>query len=301
MPKTTIFDPDSTKTKNANHAAKPKSKLNPANQDYPRKSLPKDVSLLGEGFNYLYKAWYALLENVSKPDNDQTTENPRRVDDLVDLSLAELHCAQLDRKKNSASEEDKLPQRINNYFPPEFLIWRGNYCKIHLLLDHLHSKDRIDEIAKSDEHPGKSVAYIEPTRIADTLMYALALSEFANANEMAASGNINEMVNSIYEASYAQTMSTNKTAKSVLRRQIKAEKSNNGKKGASIRANKFSTVKAYALELASSMDGKSANHIAHKIKDLVMIKARSLNAALSEENAQKTIQKYILAHRNKSL
>ena len=49
------------------------------------------------------------------------------------------------------------------------------------------------------------------------------------------------------------------------------------------------------------MEGKSANYIAHRIKELVMIKARSLNAALSDENAQKTIQKYILAHRNKSL
>jgi len=311
MPKTIIFGSELPGKKDRNAALNAKRKPALDKASHIRKRLPKEVPLLGPGFNYQYKVWYTLLEKVSMSDDDKATENSSRVDDILDLALSELHAAQLRKEiplKEVNNQKIQLIPKVDQqilpdigYFQAERKAWNTNHCRIYMMREYLKSNDRLEKIIDDEEGFGKAVAYIHPDRILEALTYALALAEFANANEMVGKNSINEMIHSIYEATYAQGLSVGTGAISQFKKHIKIQNHNNGKKGASIRATKFEAVKTYALELATSMEGKSANYIAHRIKELVMIKARSLNAALSDENAQKTIQKYILAHRNKSL
>ena len=290
MPKTIIFDPESTSKNNSSIT-----------------SLPIEVPLLGEGFNHLYQSWCKFLGFMVNPIQHDEADFSN-IHDLVNFSLSELSVAE-ENNRNYLIQLNALEKEIERTEGPgpashqirnESNRWGMRYCKVDMLVTHLGQNNRLAEIIESNKLLGKSKIYTEIKLLPDVLMKAIALTELAKANEMANKGKISEMVDSLYEASRAQSISSQNWSYRMSGKDAKAEKSDNGKKGASIRADKFEVIKAYVIELANPLTDESANKIAHKIKDLVMMKARSLNAPLSEENAQKTIQKYILEHRKKS-
>jgi len=266
------------------------------------KPIPRETLLLGERFNRLYKSWYLYLGYLIDPDSETTTDLPD-TDTLIAMALSELKMAKLINDNYfdyqcSYGEEKKA---YGMFTVDEYDRWRVDPCEAHLLLEHLYTKDRLPEIIKANDGLGPSLIYTSPDLLPDALMIALGLAKLADANKIAAQGHIGELADSIYEVTQVQKIVAKSLSKKLSASEMSDIFSINGRRGASVRANKFDAVRSYAIELSSSMEGKSANQIAYKIKDLVMIKARSLNASLSEENAQKTIQKYILAHRNKSL
>jgi hypothetical protein len=290
MPKTIIFDSESTHKNNA-------SKI----------SLPKEVPFLGQGLNHLYTSWYQHLGFLVNPVGHDETDTSN-IDDLVNFALSELSLAELSNK-NFLIQLDTLEREIEGHKGPNSAYrlmhneghrWNMRHCKVEILVRHLDDNNRLEEIIESNKILGKSRLYKEIKLLPDTLIRVIALTELSQANEMVRNGDLNNIGDSLYEFVEAQRISASNTAFKWSERNAREEKSDNGKKGASIRADKFEAVKAYVIELANPFAGQSANKLAHQIKDLVMIRARSLNAPLSQENAQKTIQKYILEHRKQS-
>jgi len=290
MPKTIIFDSESTQ------------------KNKPSKtSLPKEVPFLGAGLNHLYKSSLQLLGFMVDPIGHDETDFSN-INDLVNFALSELSIAELINKnhikkldaleKEIERDEGRNPvyARIRN----EGYRWDMRNCKVKILAWHLGQNNRLEEIIESNRVLGKSKIYTTIKLRRDTLMKAIALNELAKANEMVINGDVNKIGDHLYEFLEAQRIASTNTAYRQSAKSSREDKSDNGKKGASIRAAKFEAVKVYVIELSTSLAGQSANKIAHQIKDLVMIKARGLNAPLSDENAQKTIQKYILEHRKKS-
>ena len=290
MPKSIIFDSESTR------------KNNPS-----KTSLPKEVPLLGQGINHLYKSWYGHLGSLVNPIGYDET-NPSNIDDFVNFALSELSLAEFSNKDfliqldalEREIESHEEPNRVYRLIRNEGHRWGMRHCKVEILVRHLGQNNRLEQIIESNKILGKSRLYTEIKLLPDTLMRAIALNELSQANEMVRNGDLNNIGDSLYEFLEAQRISASNTAFKWSERNAREDKSDNGKKGASIRAAKFEAVKMYVIELSTSLAGQSANKIAHQIKDLVMIKARGLNAPLSDENAQKTIQKYILEHRKKS-
>jgi len=273
------------------------------------KVIPPEVSLLGFEFNKLYQDWYKYLGYLVDPKSNGLTELPNtRV--LVDLALSELKIAKLFNQKylhylDDGEELGWLVINGDSEMPFEdgensYEIWRMHATDAQLLLEHLHTKGRLESIIKSNQGLGPSPTYTSTTLLPDALMIGLGLAKMANANAMAANGDIKGMADSLYEASQVQKM----VAKSLVRKRSDGEMREKfalyGGKGKAVRMKKLDELRAYVIELAIPHPKKSANRIAYEIKEDVLKKSEKLKAQLSAENAQRTIQNYILDYRKKN-
>jgi hypothetical protein len=271
-------------------------------------AIAEEVPLLGYEFNKLYQDWYQYLGYLVDPKSNDQTELPNtRV--LVDLALSELTIAKLFNKKylhflDEGNELGWLAINGDSLSPFEDIeygceIWRMNATDAQLLLEHLHTKGRLESIIKSNQGLGPSPIYTSSTLLPDALMIGLGLAKLVNANAMAAKGDITEMTDSLYEVSQVQKM----VAKSLLRKRSDSEMREKfalyGGKGKAARMKKLDELRAYVIELAIPHPKKSANRIAYEIKEDVLKKSEKLKAQLSAENAQRTIQNYILDYRKK--
>ena len=272
------------------------------------KVTPQEVPLLGFEFNKLYQDWYKYLGYLVDPKSDGLTELPN-TRALVDLALSELTIAKLFNQKylHYLEDDEELGWLVINgdsETPFEdgessYEIWRIGASDAQLLLEHLHTKGRLKEIIKANQGLGPSPIYTSSTLLPDALMIGLGLAKLANANAMAAKGDITEMTGSLYEVSQVQKM----VAKSLLRKRSDSEMREKfalyGGKGKAARMKKLDELRAYVIELAIPHPKKSANRIAYEIKEDVLKKSEKLKAQLSAENAQRTIQNYILDYRKK--
>lgn len=78
--------------------------------------------------------------------------------------------------------------------------------------------------------------------------------------------------------------------------------SKNGSKGANIKNEPMRKLKAFAINLAKEYPlNNSANKIAFEIKNTVYMHGRTINANLSQHNAQDTIKKWINESKSKKL
>lgn len=73
---------------------------------------------------------------------------------------------------------------------------------------------------------------------------------------------------------------------------IKQHSSTIGKSGAQKRHAPMNELQKWAVEKYKAGEWKSANEAAHKLKDSVITHGRTINAHLSEENAQRTIAEW---------
>jgi hypothetical protein len=303
MSKTIVTKKAKTTSKSAGHSSK---KPTVANKQSPKARLPKDVPLLGETFNFLYKDLFALVSDIAG-SNGKKDQNSSNIDILVDLARFELRLAVLRKQENyqnylsqpkrGNSEFKQLFEQRYKYFATEIAEWRDGTGKVDLLLGHLYMNDRWQAIFPAHEHLRKSYASESPKDILDLLMQAITLTELANANAMAKKGNIKAMAESLYEATMAHKIWAVGVSQKISKRDLKRERSKNGTKGAAPRSKNLKDVRAYVAELAAPFGTKSANSIAFEIKDKVIQKARQFNVVLSEANAQRTIRDYILDHR----
>jgi len=272
-------------------------------------AIPEEVAFLGYEFNKLYQDWYQFLGFLVDPKSDALTELPNtRL--LVNLALSELIIAKLFNQKylhylDEANELGWLEINGDSQSPFEDIehgceIWRMHATDAQLLLEHFHTKGRLKSIIKSNQGLGPSPIYTSPTLLPDALMIGLGLAKLANANAMAANGDIEAMANSLYEVSQVQKM----VAKSLVRKRSDGEMREKfalyGGKGKAARTKKLDEVRAYAIELALPFGNQSANSIAHEIQKPVLDKSEELGAKLSKFNVQRTIQNYILDYRKKN-
>ena len=118
--------------------------------------LPKEVPLLGEAFNFLYKDIFALLSDVAGPYSKQTT-NSNNINILVGLAVSELHLAILRKEENyqiytsqpkkaGTSEFQQLYEQSYKYFVNEIVIWGAYTSNVDLLIGHLCVNDRLKKI-----------------------------------------------------------------------------------------------------------------------------------------------------------
>lgn len=304
MSKTIVTKKAKATSKSARH---PSKKPTVANKPSPKARLPKEVPLLGEAFNFLYKDLFALLSDIAGQDGTKT-QNSSNIDILVELARFELRLAVLRKhenhqnylsqpKKGDSSEFKQLFEQSYKYFAAEIAEWGKSTSKVDLLLGHLYINNRWKEIFPAHEQLRKSYTPNSPKETLGLLMQAITLDELAHANAMAKEGNTKAMAESLYEASMAHKIWTVGITQKLSKRDLRKERSKNGTKGAVPRSNNLKEVRAYVAELAAPFGKKSANAIAFEIKDEVMKKARQFNVVLSEANAQRTIRDYILAHR----
>ncbi|MBU3631154.1 hypothetical protein [Polynucleobacter sp. AP-Melu-500A-A1] len=271
-------------------------------------AIAEEVPLLGYEFNKLYQDWYQYLGYLVDPKSNDQTELPNtRV--LVDLAQSELTIAKLFNKKylhflDEGNELGWLAINGDSLSPFEDIeysceIWRMNATDAQLLLEHLHTKGRLESIIKSNQGLGPSPIYTSSTLLPDALMIGLGLAKLANANAMVANGDIEEMADSLYEASQVQKM----VAKSLVRKRSDGEMREKfalyGGKGKAARMKKLDELRAYVIELALPFGNQSANSIAYEIQKPVLDKSEELGAKLSKFNVQRTIQNYILDYRKK--
>ncbi|MFZ3039399.1 MAG: hypothetical protein WA115_06380 [Polynucleobacter sp.] len=270
--------------------------------------MPEEVPLLGYKFNQLYQDWYQFLGFLVDPKSDALTELPNtRL--VVNIALSELTIAKLFNQKylhflEEGTELGWLEINGDSQSPFEDIehgceIWRMNATDAQLLLEHLHTKGRLNNVIKTNQGLGPSPIYTSSTLLPDALMIGLGLAKLANANAMAAKGDIEGMADSLYEASQVQKM----VAKSLLRKRSDNEMREKfalyGGKGKAARMKKLDELRTHVIELALPFGNQSANSIAYEIQKKVLDKSEELGAKLSKFNVQRTIQNYILDYRKK--
>ena len=270
-------------------------------------AIAEEVPLLGYEFNKLYQDWYQYLGYLVDPKSNDQTELPNtRV--LVDLALSELTIAKLFNKKylHFLDEGNKLGWLAMNgdsLSPFEDIeygceIWRMNTTDAQLLLEHLHTKGRLESIIKSNQGLGPSPIYTSSTLLPDALMIGLGLAKLANANAMAANGDIEGIADSVYEASQAQKIVTKSLARKLTDADMSKKFSRLGSSGAAKRNEKYEKLKAYIFELAAKYPELSGRKIALAIEKEVLDNMAKFNVRLTADNAHNTIYKYVREYKN---
>lgn len=266
-------------------------------------SIPVEISLLGDRFNKLYKSWYRYLGYFVDPDSHAATDLPNTAL-LIDIALSELKIAKLFNKNYIAyQEEHGEKQDIEDQYGRSHIVyvwewedsWRFNACDAHLLLEHLHTKKRLEEIIKANQNLIDSPIYTSTSLLPNALMIAFGLVNLASANAMAANGEIAKANDLIFEAAETQKIVAKSLSKKMSSADLAEKFAQAGSRGGAKSNEKYAELKKYAFELARTFKSTvSARQIAIKIEKQVQEKAEILGARLVDENAHNTIYKYIL-------
>lgn len=270
-------------------------------------AMPEDVPLLGREFSKLYQDWCRYLGYLVDPNSNGLTELPNtRV--LVDLAQSELTIAKFFNKKyiHHLDEASELVWPILNgdsLSPFEDIehgceIWRTNATDSQLLLEHLHTKDRLDSIIKSNQGLGPSPIYTSPELLPNALIVALGIAKLANANAMLAKGDIKAMTESLYEVSQAQRIVTKSLARKLTDDDMSKKFSQLGSSGVAKRNEKYEKLKAHVFELAAKYPELSGRKIALAIEKEVLDTMAKFNVRLTADNAHNTIYKYVREYKN---
>ena len=269
--------------------------------------IPEEVSLLGYEFNKLYQDWYQYLGYLVDPKSRDQTERPNtRV--LVDLALSELTIAKLFNKKylHFLNEGNELGWPVINGDSLSSFediengceIWRMNATDAQLLLEHLHTKGRLESIIQSNQGLGPSAIYTSPELLPNALMVALGIAKLANANAIAAKGDIQKIADSLYEASQAQKFVAKSLARKLTDADMSKKFSQLGASGVAKRNEKYEKLKAHVFELAAKYPELSGRKIALAIEKEVLDNMAKFNVRLTADNAHNTIYKYVREYKN---
>jgi len=177
-------------------------------------------------------------------------------------------------------------------------IWRLNACDAQFLLEHLHTKGRLQSIMKSTQGLGASPIYTSPELLPNALMIGLGIAKLANANSMAAKGDIKAMADSLYEAAQAQKIVTKSLSRTLTDADMSRKFSQLGSSGVAKRNEKYEKLKAYVFELAGKHPDLSGRKIALAIEKDVLDNMAKFNVRLTTENAHNTIYKYVREYKN---
>jgi len=269
--------------------------------------MPEEVLLLGQKFNNLYQNWYQFVGFLVDPNSDALTELPNtRL--LVNLALSELTIAKLFNQKyrhflEESNELGWLEINGDSQSPFENIehgceIWRINAADAQLLLEHIHTKGRIDSIIKSNQGLGPSPVYTSPTLLPDALMIALGLAKLATANAMAAKGDIPAITDSLYEVAQVQKMVAKSLSKKLTDADMSRRFSQLGSSGVAKRNEKYDKLKQYVFGLASKYPDLTGRKIALTIEKEVLDRMGEFNVRLTPDNAHNTIYKYVREYKN---